>query len=152
MRGRKPIPIDLAEVERLAGLGLSEQQICLAMGFSDETLRHRKRDSLAFLEALQRGKACTLAQVSNWLYELCAEKNLGALIWFEKTRAGFTERVTLEGNEAKPIVLAAGGSGNSLATFAPGPVDDSYLIGEGEDNSSRPPLGEDGARSGDGIR
>jgi hypothetical protein len=152
MPGRKPIPIDLAEVERLAGLGLSEAQICSCIGISTDTLLNRKRQSAVFSEALKRGRDRTLAQVSNWLYELCAEKNLGAIVWFEKTRAGFTERVTLEGNEAKPIVLAAGGSSNSLATFAPGPVGDSHLIGEGEDDSSRPPLGEDSSRSGDGIR
>jgi hypothetical protein len=154
MAGRKRIEIDLDEVERLGGLGLSEQQICKCMGFSDETLLRRKRVSVEFVEALQRGKARAVAQVSNWLYELCAEKNLGALIWYEKTRAGFTEKLTLEGNQEKPIVLtaAANGSANSLATFAPGPVGDSNLIGEGEDDSSRPPLGQNGSRGSNGVR
>jgi hypothetical protein len=154
MAGRKPIEIDLAEVERLAGLGLTEQQICDCIGISHETLRIRKRDSLQFLQALKRGKSKTLSQVSNWLHELCAEKNLGALIWFEKTRAGFSERVTLEGNQNKPIVLAAAGTGggsNPIAAFAPRSVGDRNLLGEGEDDSSGSPLGEDGAGCGEGF-
>jgi hypothetical protein len=154
MAGRKPIVIDLDEVERLAGLGLSEAQICDCIGISNDTLTLRKKQYPQFTEALKRGKSRTLSQVSNWLYELCAEKNLGALIWYEKTRAGFTEKLTLEGNQEKPIVLTAvtNGSPNSLATFAPGPVGDSNLIGEGEDDCSRPPLGQNGSRGSNGVR
>jgi hypothetical protein len=152
MRGRKPIVIDLAEVERLAGLGLSEAQICNCIGIHVDTLAHRKRQSSIFSEALKRGRDRALAQVSNWLYELCAEKNLGALIWYEKTRGGFSEKLTLEGNQEKPNVLAAGGSGNSLATFAPGPVGDSNQLSEGEDDSSGPKVGQNGTGRSNGIR
>jgi hypothetical protein len=152
MAGRKRIEIDLREVERLGGLGLSEQQICDSLGISDETLLRRKRSNVELVEALKRGKAKANSQVANWLYELCAEKNLGALIWFEKTRAGFTEKVTLEGNQEKPIVLVAGGNQSPIAAFAPGPVGDSNLIGEGEDDSSGTPVGENGSRRSNGLR
>lgn len=152
MAGRKRIEIDIDEVERLAGLGLSEAQICDCIGISNDTLTLRKRQYPEFTEALRRGKSRTISQVSNWLYELCAEKNLGALIWFEKTRAGFTEKVTLEGNQEKPIVLVAGGNQSPIAAFAPGPVGDSNLIGEGEDDSSGTPMGENGPGRSDGLR
>jgi hypothetical protein len=154
-RGRKPLVIDLDEVERLAGLGLSEAQICNCIGINVGTLANRKRQSSIFSETLKRGRDRANAQVANALFTQALDGNVTAQIWWEKTRTGFTEKLTLEGNQEKPIVLAAAGavgSPNPIAAFAPGPVGDSNLIGEGEDDSGRPPLGQNGTGRSNGIR
>lgn len=102
--GRKPLAIDLAEVERLAGLGLSEAAICLSLGISEDTLQRRKTASADFADAIKRGKAAAHAQVAAQLMGKCLEGDLGAIIWYEKTRCGMSDKVTQEitGAAAQP--------------------------------------------------
>jgi DNA invertase Pin-like site-specific DNA recombinase len=96
MAGRKPIEINLAEVERLAGLGLTEAEICTSLGISQRTLERRKAESGIFGEALKKGKTATQVVVANKLVELCKKGNLGAIIWWEKTRLGYSETIKQE--------------------------------------------------------
>lgn len=95
MMARPKAIIDVAKVERLAGQGLTLSEICTSIGISDQTLYRRKRQSLVLSEAIKRGRAKTADEVSNWLYELCKKKNLGAIIWYEKTRRGLSDRVDM---------------------------------------------------------
>jgi hypothetical protein len=94
--GRKPLEIDLDHVEHLAGLGLSEAAICASLGISQGTLTRRKRDSDQFDQALKRGKAHAHAQVAAVLFDKALEGDVGAIVWWEKTRAGLSDRVTQE--------------------------------------------------------
>jgi hypothetical protein len=91
----KKIELDIAKIEELAGQGLTEQEICLCIGISRTTLYRRKRDASAVAEAIERGKAKAHAVVANALFELCKERNLGAIVWFEKSRCGMSEDVEL---------------------------------------------------------
>jgi hypothetical protein len=142
MAGRKPIEIDLAKVERLAGLGLSERQICDSLGISEATLGRRKHFD-DFEGALKKGKARAIANVANRLYELCKEGNTTAIIWFEKTRSGFSDHLTLSGDPENPLLVA---TRDSVAGFAPGSVGDSTPSGADSDTRSRPPLGQNRPR------
>jgi hypothetical protein len=90
------IVIDIAEVKRLAGLGLSEENIAISLGISQDTLTRRKKDFAEFAEALKSGKVAAQTVVADKLYELCKEGNLGAIIWYEKTRLGYSEKITNE--------------------------------------------------------
>lgn len=90
--GRKKIAIDLSELERLAGLGLTQDEICAQLGFSVDTLENRVKESSDFSDAIKRGKAQAAETVSNKLMELCRRGNLGAIIWYEKTRRGLSDR------------------------------------------------------------
>lgn len=92
---RTKIDINVADVERLAGLGLTQAEICTSLGISERTLYRRKRDMAVVADAIKRGQAKTAETVSNWLFELCKKRNLGAIIWFEKTRRGLSERVDM---------------------------------------------------------
>ena len=47
----------LNTVEKLAGQGMSQTQICLHLGINQETLIRHKKENLAIVEALARGKA-----------------------------------------------------------------------------------------------
>lgn len=90
------IPIDLAKVRVLAGHGLTEAEICRALGISTKTLGRRKKDSSDVAEAINVGRAEAHALVANKLFELTQAGHLGAIVWYEKTRCGMKDRVYVE--------------------------------------------------------
>jgi hypothetical protein len=90
------IQIDIAEVERLAGLGLTNAEICLSLGISETTLYTRKRDSAEFADAIKRGQAKAAADVANALYLKATGGDLGAIVWYEKTRGGRSDKQQIE--------------------------------------------------------
>jgi transcriptional regulator with XRE-family HTH domain len=92
--GRPPIEIDYDAVEVMAGNGLTQEEIALALGISLSTVTRRIRDSADFDEAIKRGKAKAAAEVANLLMELCRKRDLGAIVWFEKTRRGLSDKMT----------------------------------------------------------
>lgn len=97
LKTRRPVlQIDIKEVERLAGLGLSQAEIAVSLGVSAKTLSRRKKGSAAFITALQTGRAKAAAAVSNKLFNLCMEGKLSAIIWYEKTRRGLSDKTTVE--------------------------------------------------------
>lgn len=91
--GRKKIEIDIAEAERLAGLGLTQEEIALSLGISERTLYENKAKSAEFAEAIKKGKAKTKRTVANRLFEKVEDGDLGAIIWFEKTRLGYSDKM-----------------------------------------------------------
>lgn len=93
MSGKKKIELSVTEIERLAGLGFTQNEICLRLGISDETLRRRKLENVDIVEAIKRGRAEANDKVSSKLMTLINKGNLGAIIWYEKTRRGLTDKV-----------------------------------------------------------
>ena len=73
--GRKPIKIDLEQVENLASRGLGTTQIARALGVSWNTIDRNRKRSEDFEESIKKGKARGLAQVTNALFESATEKN-----------------------------------------------------------------------------
>jgi DNA-binding CsgD family transcriptional regulator len=91
---RPRIDIDIDRVAELAGRGLTQAEICAVLGISDQTLLNRKRDNLDFLDAINRGRAQAAQEVANALYtKATVDKDLGAIIWYEKTRRGLSDRM-----------------------------------------------------------
>lgn len=88
----RKIEIDLAKVESLAAQGLTEEQIADALGISPRTLTNRKRDSADFADSIKRGKAKGIAVVTSKLMEQVKSGNVTAMIFFLKTRGGWSER------------------------------------------------------------
>jgi len=103
--GRPPIKIlakDLKLVERMAGIGLGERQIAYCIGMVPNTFDAiKKRDPKVF-EAIEKGRSDGAKVVASKLMGLCEKGNLGAIVWWEKTRAGRREVVAHEGG-AKPV-------------------------------------------------
>lgn len=92
--GRPKIDIDISRIEEYAAQGLSQAEICLCLGISEDTLSRRKADSAAIADAINRGKAKAASEIANVLYLKAKEdKDLGAIIWWEKTRRGLSDRV-----------------------------------------------------------
>lgn len=88
----RKIELDLAKVESLAAQGLTEEQIGDALGVSRATVTRNKRRDDAFAAAIKRGKAKGIALVSSKLMEQVRGGNITAMIFFLKTRAGWSER------------------------------------------------------------
>ncbi len=104
--GRKRISVDLSEVERLAGLGLTQEELCANLGISVDTLENRIKENSDFSDAIKRGKANSAEIVSNKLFELCKKGNLGAIIWYEKTRRGLSDRLNVTSDDLNQRIEA----------------------------------------------
>jgi len=83
--GRKPIVLDHNEIERLAGMGLNERQICASLGINPSTLT-RKKHIKSIKQALEKGRAKAIAQVSSQLFNNAMEGKETSAIFFLKNR------------------------------------------------------------------
>ncbi len=101
MKTKPKIEIDLAEVERLASLGLTQEQIADALGISEDTLYARKRESKDFRDAIKRGQAKGVGSVANVLFEKAMGGDVASLIFYLKARGGWKETQRIETNETK---------------------------------------------------
>ncbi len=88
-RGPKPRLITeefLAKVEHLAVRGLSQQQVCHALGFSETWWYDAKQKNSDISDSFKRGQAKGLAEVSNAIYEQALNGSTGAACFFWKNR------------------------------------------------------------------
>ena len=88
-RGPKPRLITsdfLEEVEHLAARGLSQQQVCHALGFSETWWYDAKQKNSDISDNFKRGQAKGLAEVSNAIYEQALNGSTGAACFFLKNR------------------------------------------------------------------
>ena len=121
------IEIALDRVAELAGRGLTRAEIASYLGISETTLYNRKRESEEFDAAIKSGRAQAAQEVANALYQKAVtEKDLGAIIWYEKTRRGLSDKQAIEhsGPAGKPI---------QVETFDYGAAVTKITAGSGED-------------------
>jgi hypothetical protein len=88
-RGPKPRLITeefLAKVEHLAARGLSQQQVCHALGFSETWWYDAKQKNSDISDSFKRGQAKGLAEISNAIYEQALSGSTGAACFFLKNR------------------------------------------------------------------
>ena len=88
-RGPKPRLITeefLAKGQHLAARGLSQQQVCYALGFSETWWYDAKQKNSDISESFKRGQAKGLAEVSNAIYEQALNGSTGAACFFLKNR------------------------------------------------------------------
>ena len=80
-------------VERLAGIGLTNSIIADYFGVHRVTFQSwlNKDDSLNI--AIRKGKAKAISIATGGLFELIKSKNLGAICFYLKTQAGWSETV-----------------------------------------------------------
>tara|TARA_R100000458_G_C8248037_1_gene225513 strand:- start:607 stop:1095 length:489 start_codon:yes stop_codon:yes gene_type:complete len=84
--GRKPIKIDIDKVEQLAAQGLGPTQIARALGVSWDTYNKNKKRSSELSDAIKRGEAKGLAEVTNALFSSAQGGNVTAQIFYLKNR------------------------------------------------------------------
>ena len=86
--GRPLIKIDLKKVEKLAGLGLSEKQICNNLHVSEDTMMRRKRTYADFADAYTRGRARGLEMVAGELRKNVKDRNVQAQMFYLRCHGG----------------------------------------------------------------
>ena len=91
---RPRIELDISRIEELAAQGLSQAEICLVLGISESTLYRRKIDLEVLTEAIKSGRAKAASEISNTLYQMAKGGDLGAIVWYEKTRRGLTDKTS----------------------------------------------------------
>ena len=94
--GRKRINIDLEQVENLASRGLGTTQIARALGVSWNTIDRNRKRSVDFEDAIKRGKARGLAQVTNSLFTSATDGNVTAQIFYLKNQDAKTWKDRVE--------------------------------------------------------
>ena len=91
---RPRIEIDISRVEELAAQGLTQEEIALCLGISERTLRNHKTIDADIAAAIKSGKAKAASEVANRLYLMAKGGDLGAIVWYEKTRRGLSDKTT----------------------------------------------------------
>ena len=76
----------LEQIELHASRGLSQQQICHALGISETWWYDAKQKNSEISESFKRGQAKGLAEVSNTIYEQALNGSTGAASYFLKNR------------------------------------------------------------------
>ena len=89
-RGRKRIKFtedDLLKIEQASGMGLTNEQLASVLGCSLSTVRRNRNNNELFEHHIRRGRANSLKEVSNALYNNAVyENNVQAQIFFLKNR------------------------------------------------------------------
>lgn len=83
--------VDIAELERLARVGLSQSQIADWFGFSERTLRNRFQSDPDLVAAYKKGKAEGVGKVADTLFQQAMGGNITAMIFYLKTQGRWTE-------------------------------------------------------------
>ena len=89
-RGRKTIKFtedDLLKIEQASGMGLTNEQLASVLGCSLSTVRRNRKNNELFEHHVRKGRANSLKEVSNALYNNAVyENNVQAQIFFLKNR------------------------------------------------------------------
>lgn len=85
----------VAQIEQLAGYGLTVGQIAAVIGCGESTLHHKKVEPRVSA-ALEAGRAKAQGIVGKALFEKAKAGDIGAIRWWEMTRAGRSERQQTE--------------------------------------------------------
>jgi len=93
---RPRIELDISRIEELAAQGLTQTEICLVIGISESTLLRRKLEMEVLTAAIKSGKAKAASEISNTLYQMARGGDLGAIVWYEKTRRGLSDKQLVE--------------------------------------------------------
>ena len=81
-------------------MGLTKDEIALALGIGKTCFYYKKRDDAKIDEAIQQGRATFKVFLSNTLIDQAKKGNVTAAIWLDKTRCGTRETQDLNINAA----------------------------------------------------
>lgn len=104
--GRKPVPIDLSELEKLCALHCTDEEIAHFFGVSTRTIENRRKQR-AFDDVMKRGRAKGRISVRRSQMRLLEDGNSAMGIWLGKQLLGQREVITneLTGNGGGPIAI-----------------------------------------------
>lgn len=107
-KGRPKAHIDLAKAERLAAQGLTQEEIAYCLGISPSTLYEHKIEYSEFSEALRRGKAKGVAEISNVVYNTALKGNLNAALFYLRAKSGWRDKGIFSPEVIKDLIEVDG--------------------------------------------
>jgi hypothetical protein len=107
--------IDLAELERLASLGLNLGQSAAAMGFTRDTFDRRKDQNPEIADAFYRGRAKGVEEVASLLINAARLGDVGAMRHFLSTVGDWHKTAKVELAAAPTLRLVLQGVENPSA-------------------------------------
>src|SRR5690348_1100702 len=121
---RPHIALDIAKIEQLAEDGYTDMDIARQCGCSQDTLIRRKKDNADFAAAIQRGRERSHGVVANALFKQARRGNVAAIVWYEKTRRGMSDRMETEQHGDITIRIEYDDPDGASAAPAPGATAD----------------------------
>lgn len=105
----QPTDEQIKEVEVLAGLGLTKYLLQNYFEVSADVWKKTEKRNPKLLKAFKKGQAKTIGFAAKKLFQLIEAGNLQAIIFFLKTRAGWSERYNpeLDCNVSEPTISIA---------------------------------------------
>ena len=99
-------PIDLRQVEELARIGCTEEDMAAVLGVSVDTIQRRKRSSAEFCGVIEKGRASLRNSLRRLQVRKALEGNTTMLIWLGKQLLGQSDRQSAEftGAEGKALM------------------------------------------------
>ena len=94
-----PSVIDCNKAQEMASRGLTVAQIASCLGISETTLYKKQSEYAEFMDAIKKGRAEGINQVSNALFEKAKQGNVTAMIYYLKTR----DRENWGENQPEPL-------------------------------------------------
>jgi len=132
--------IDQKQVEELARIGCTEEDMAAVLGVSVDTLQRRKRACAEFRGAIEKGRASLRNSLRRLQVKKALEGNVTMLIWLGKQLLGQSDRQNTEltGPEGMPmipdsVVLALAKSRGRMLGGASSRPMDSITAGGGTD-------------------
>jgi hypothetical protein len=106
--GRRPVKLDLAELEKLCTLQCTDEEMAAWFGVSTRTLENRRKQR-AFSDVMKRGRAKGRISVRRSQMKLLEAGNSAMGIWLGKQLLGQRDVVTneLTGNGGGPIAMSS---------------------------------------------
>ena|ERR1039458_687 len=83
--GRKPVDIDLEEVEKLCGLQCTDEDLAGFLGVNVRTIERRRRRYASFAAAMERGRAKGRISVRRGIFVQATQGKTAALIFWRRT-------------------------------------------------------------------
>jgi hypothetical protein len=99
-------PEVLEKTEGLMAKGLTKEQCAGVLGIHTSTFMLYQAENSEFSEAIKRGQARGIDQVTNALFEnATVDRNVPSIIFFLKNRAGWVDKTETKVHEEKTITL-----------------------------------------------
>lgn len=97
----------VAQIETMAGMGLTMDKIACLMGVCKKTLERAAKREERVKVAIEKGRHKTEFNVAGFLYKNAEKGNVTAQIFMLKTRFGYreVERLELTGKDGGPITV-----------------------------------------------
>jgi hypothetical protein len=94
--GAKAKEIDLAELEKLAKLQCTDEEIAAFFGVSTRTLENRRKKDQNFQEVIERGKRTGLISLRRAQFGAALKGNATMLVWLGKNLLQQKDRLSSE--------------------------------------------------------